>query len=81
MAGNLTMSHSNLYACLISMFSSSPFEILPLSSCLNNAINVVVTINVQPQKYKNPKNKIYFTAQIYILYMKILIFSIAYLTG
>lgn len=53
-AGNLTMSHNSLYACLISLFSSSPFDSLPLFSCLNNAINVVVTINVQPQKYRNP---------------------------
>lgn len=54
MAGNLTMSHNSLYACLISLFNSSPFNILPLFSCLSNAINVVVTINAQPQKYKNP---------------------------
>lgn len=54
MAGNLTISHNSLYACLISLFNTSPFNILSLFSCLNNAINVVVTINVQPQKYRNP---------------------------
>lgn len=69
MDGNLTMSHSSLYACLISVFSSSPFETLPLSSCLNNAINVVVTINVQPQKYKNPINKTCYNSNAYLMYI------------